>query len=268
MKIGFVQFAPVFGDRDANLNIVSRLIMTGSADVLVLPELFNTGYTFASREELCALAEPVTGPTYDALLQLCKRRSICIAYGYAEKSTDVVYNSMAMIGPDGLIGNYRKIHLFLDEKDLFARGDNGFTVLEYRGTKYGLMICFDWIYPESARTLALRGAQVIMHAANLVLPYCPDAMVTRALENRVFTVTANRIGSESRAGKSHAFIGMSEIVSPDGKILCRAQKEECCVVADIEPGIAKNKKITPRNDLLDDRRPEFYEGSHPGKNTI
>ncbi|OGC39728.1 hypothetical protein A2Y85_02460 [candidate division WOR-3 bacterium RBG_13_43_14] len=259
MKIGFVQFAPVFGDRNANLNTVARLIEGCSADLLLIPELFSTGYTFASHKELLSLAEPVTGPTFEALLQLCKKKSICLAYGYAEKDNDVIYNSMAMIDPNGLIGNYRKIHLFWDEKDLFAPGNNGFQVLEYEGTKYGLMICFDWIYPESARTLALRGAQVILHPSNLVLPYCPDAMVTRAIENRVYTVTANRIGEESRAGKNYAFIGMSEIVAPDGKILCRAQKEECCQVVDIEPGIALNKKVTPRNDLLADRHVKYYQ---------
>ncbi len=260
MKIGFVQFAPVFGDRDANLNTIMRLIKGYSSDIdlLVIPELFNTGYTFANRDELLDLAEPINGPTYNALHQLCKQRSCCLVYGYAEKHSDAIYNSIAMIDSNGLIGNYRKIHLFWDEKDLFDVGDTGFQVHEYKSVKFGLMICFDWIYPESVRTLTLLGAQVILHPSNLVLPYCPDAMITRAIENRVFTVTANRIGEESRAGKKLVFIGMSEIIAPDGKILCRVQKQECCAVVEIEPGIALNKKVTPRNDLLVDRQTKYY----------
>jgi len=122
------------------------------------------------------------------------------------------------------------------------------------------MICFDWFYPESARTLALKGADIIAHPSNLVLPHCPDAMVTRCLENRVFAVTCNRIGSEERAGKKRlTYIGNSEVVNPAGNILWRAAGNQVDLsVVEIDPSEAREKRITPFNDLLAARRPEHY----------
>src|SRR5919202_6692477 len=116
--------------------------------------------------------------------------------GLAELHSERCYNSAVVLGPSGFIGTYRKTHLFFEETLLFAPGDTGFPVWQAGGAKIGVMICFDWFYPEAARTLALKGAEVLCHPSNLVLPYCPDAMVTRCLENHLFSVTANRIGSE------------------------------------------------------------------------
>jgi len=122
------------------------------------------------------------------------------------------------------------------------------------------MICFDWIFPEAARTLALKGADLICHPSNLVLPYCPNAMVTRAIENRVFTITANRIGNEERNGKKKlTFIGQSEIVNPTGKILYRASEDqEEFHAVEINPLEAREKQINPYNHLLNDRKPKRY----------
>ena len=122
------------------------------------------------------------------------------------------------------------------------------------------MICFDWYYPEVARTLALQGADILCHPSNLVLPSCPDAMVTRSLENRVFSLTANRVGQEVRGGKLPlTYIGKSELVSPQGKILSRASidKEELLVL-EIDVNEARDKSINSYNDLLKDRRPDLY----------
>jgi predicted amidohydrolase len=122
-----------------------------------------------------------------------------------------------------------------------------------------MMICFDWLFPESARSLALKGAQLIAHPANLVLPYCPDALVTRCLENHVFTATADRVGSEQRGGVSLSFIGSSEIVDQNGNVLLRlSQTEEQIASADIDLSQASNKRINERNDVLADRRPDQY----------
>jgi len=96
------------------------------------------------------------------------------------------------------LGTYRKIHLFYKEKLYFAPGENPPKVFNVNGVNIGVMICFDWIFPETARTLSLQGAELIAHPANLVLPYCQNAMITRSIENRVFTATANRVGSELR----------------------------------------------------------------------
>ena len=122
------------------------------------------------------------------------------------------------------------------------------------------MICFDWYYPESARTLALQGAEILCHPSNLVLPHCPDAMVTRSLENRVFSITANRVGREARGGKPPlTFIGKSEVVSPTGRILSRASVDTPeLTVVEIDVDEARNKSINPYNELLKDRRPAHY----------
>ena len=165
---------------------------------------------------------------------------------------------MALISPDGLIGVYRKAHLFFEEKKFFQPGDTGFHIFEYKNVKLGMLICFDWIYPEAMRTLSIKGAQIILHPANLVTPYCPDAMITRALENRVFIILANRCGEEERNGKNNKFIGQSEVVSPQGKILVRVGQEECVKIVDIDPSLALNKKFNQYNDLLIDRREHLY----------
>jgi predicted amidohydrolase len=122
-----------------------------------------------------------------------------------------------------------------------------------------MMICFDWIYPESARALALKGAQLILHPSNLVMPYCPDAMITRCLENRVFAATANRIGEEERGGVKFSYIGTSEIVSFRGEILCRLGAAQTGVgVAGVDLAQAADKRINEYNDLLRDRRGPQY----------
>jgi predicted amidohydrolase len=122
------------------------------------------------------------------------------------------------------------------------------------------MICFDWIFPETVRTLALNGAQLIAHPANLVLPYCPDAMITRSIENRVFTATANRTGKERLScGEELTFIGGSQVTGIDGKRLGRLSRhEENVLVVEINPAEADNKAITDKNNIFTDRKPGLY----------
>lgn len=258
MRIGFLQFNPSFGNKDENLATAERMLTDAAADVIVLPELFNTGYAFLNKHELAGLAEPVNGKTGDFIYGLAKRLECAIAYGFAEKENDAYYNSMSFVAPSGTIASYRKSHLFFEEKFLFQPGNTGFKVFEYAGVKFGMLICWDWIYPEAMRTLALKGAQIILHAANLVTPYCPDAMKTRAIENRVFIVTADRAGDEIRNGKNFHFIGKSQVVAPDGEILVRVGEEECLKATDINPHLALNKKMNIHNDLFLDRRDKIY----------
>lgn len=258
MRLGFVQFDPRFGDRQYNLRRIERLIRRVDADLLVLPELCTTGYTFLTKDEVRTHAEPATGPTYEFFYGLARERRCAIAYGFAECDYGECFNSMAVVSPEGFAGLYRKSHLFLEEKLFFTPGNTGFKVLTVAGARIGMLICFDWIFPEAARTLACRGVQIILHAANLVLPYAPDAMVTRAIENRVFTLTANRVGTERRGDNEYRFIGSSQIVSPRGEVLCRARTAETVRVVEIDPELALDKKITPLNDILSDRRPELY----------
>jgi predicted amidohydrolase len=159
----------------------------------------------------------------------------------------------------GVVALYRKTHLFLDEQDLFLPGNTGFQVFEHAGARIGLMVCFDWYFPESARTLALRGSQIIAHPSNLVLPHCQTAMVTRCLENRVYAITTNRYGTEELGDKELTFTGASQLMTPRGERLLQAPVEgDCVLVAEIDPALADDKQVTPRNDLFANRRPEMY----------
>ena len=125
--------------------------------------------------------------------------------------------------------------------------------------KIGIIICFDWIFPEAARILALKGADIICHPANLVLPYAQRAMLARSVENRVYTVTANRLGFEKRGGDSFKFTGGSQVTSPSMEVLISGStdREEARVV-EVDLSKARNKSITEKNDIFKDRRPEIY----------
>ncbi len=262
MRVGFLQFAPVFGNKQANLERIRRWVLEApSLDLLVLPELATTGYLFLSRDEVAAVAEPVPdGPTSEFFLDLAQQRNLLIVAGLVERDGTHLYNSAAAFHPDGTTRVYRKVHLFWNEKDLFEPGNLGFPVWLYRGARLGLMICFDWYFPEAARTLALKGAEILLHPANLVLPWGQTGMQYRALENRVFAVTANRTGEEHRGGQHLAYTGGSQIVAPNGDVRLRVGREaEGIFFVDLDPGEARNKQITPKNHPFHDLRPDQYE---------
>jgi predicted amidohydrolase len=261
MRVGFYQFNPRFGRIDENVGRALNRVERAEADLIILPELFSTGYQFVSRREAADLSEEVpSGRTTRRLSELARDRGIWVVAGLAERKGKAVYNSAVLVGPRGYAGTYRKVHLFDEEKKWFRPGNLGFRVFRAGSLRLGIMICFDWIFPESARSLALAGADLIAHPANLVLPYCPDAMVTRCLENHVFAVTANRIGSEKRGGRKRlTYIGQSEIVGPNGRILARAPgNKEMLKILEINPREARKKKLNRYNDLLRDRRGEVY----------
>ncbi|HXN07450.1 MAG TPA: nitrilase-related carbon-nitrogen hydrolase [Nitrospiria bacterium] len=261
MKVGLVQTRPLFGEKKANVDQAIEAMSTVNADLMVLPELFNSGYQFASRSEVASLSEEVpTGYTARRLIRFARQKKLYIVAGLPEKKGRRYFNSSVLIGPSGYIDTYRKIHLFYEEKLWFSPGNKQLKVYEIGKARIGMMICFDWFFPEVSRLLALEGADILCHPSNLVLPHCPQAMMTRCLENRVFAITANRVGFEERAGKERlTFIGSSQIVSPSGEILCRASGEKAEVLLmEINPSEAKKKAINRYNHLFEDRRPDFY----------
>lgn len=261
MKVGLVQTRPLFGEKKANVDQAIEAMSTVNADLMVLPELFNSGYQFASRSEVASLSEEIpSGYTTRRLVSFARQKKLYIVAGLPEKKGRRYFNSSILIGPSGYIDTYRKIHLFYEEKLWFSPGNKQLKVYEIGKARIGMMICFDWFFPEVSRLLALEGADILCHPSNLVLPHCPQAMMTRCLENRVFAITANRVGFEERAGKERlTFIGASQIVSPSGEILCRASGEKTEVLLmEINPSEAKKKAINRYNHLFEDRRPDFY----------
>ncbi|MBM3286666.1 MAG: acyltransferase [Candidatus Eisenbacteria bacterium] len=266
MRVGWIQTEPVYGDTRANLRQVESVVQSREADLWVLPELFATGYLFGGRAELSRLAEAIpAGPTTQEMIRLSRSAGCAFVAGIAEGApSGMIFNAAIAVDPAGLRALYRKIHLFDLEKEWFDPGDTAYPVVSIAGARVGMMICFDWRFPEAARSLALAGAQIIAHPANLVHAHCQNAMVTRAIENGVFTVTANRTGAESRGDASLVFTGRSRIVAPDGRILSDGPAQEpACDVVELDPTAADDKRVTPRNDLLGDRRPAFYR-SGPG----
>lgn len=261
VHIGVVQNSPTFGRVKANLDHVTDLVSSVEADLFVLPELFATGYQFTSRREAARLSERVPdGTTTKRLVALAKQRSCGIVAGLAEQKGRSLFNSAVVVGPKGFIGSYRKSHLFYEETLWFTPGNTGFRVFQAAGVTLGVMICFDWFFPESMRTLALAGADIVCHPSNLVLPHAPNAMITRCLENRVFAITADRVGAEERGDKERlTFIGSSQIVSPQGEVLVRAStdREEVRVVG-VDPKEARRKTINRYNHLFTDRRADLY----------
>lgn len=259
MRVAAVQTEPSFGDIQGNIDRALELAGSVKADLYVLTELFATGYLFTSRDELASMAEPLSGPTVTRLREFTRKRGGILFAGLPELNGAKIYNSGTLIVNDELIAVYRKLHLFKKEKEIFDQAKDSFVVKEVGGVRLGLMICFDWVFPEAARTLALQGAQILCHPSNLVLPYCQRAMITRSIENGVFTVLTNRVGTEIRGGDELTFTGGSEIVGPRGELLAQASEDrEEVIVAEIEPALADDKWITPENHLFNDRRPEQY----------
>ena len=261
MRIGYYQFRPSFGKVRQNVKKVINALQDIKADLIVLPELAFTGYHFQDRNELKTLAEdPEKSSTVEALVELCQKNNIHLVTGFAEKNKDKIFNSALLIGPEGIEHTYRKLHLFNEEKNYFDKGDVPLQVNIVNDVKVGMLVCFDWAFPETIRALTLQGAEVIAHPSNLVLAFCQEAMITRCLENRVFAITTNRFGSDKRPHGELKFTGKSQIVGPGGVLINRAvSQREALYVTEIDPAQSQNKNITILNDLIADRRPEYYQ---------
>jgi predicted amidohydrolase len=261
VKIGFLQLKPQFGRVKENVRAAKSLLGGLTDATVVLPELFNTGYLFRNLEEIKELSEStVSGYTVGEMKKLAKKQTLNLVFGIAEVKNRKYYNTAVFINSRGKVETYQKVHLFDREKLFFEPGRGPFKTFDADGVRLGVMLCFDWIYPEVTRILALRGAQVICHPSNLVLPWAQDAMITRSIENRVFTITANRIGTEKRGSVSMTFTGKSQIVGPTGEILTSAgERSETLKVAEVDVAQADDKMVTPTNDLFEDRKPALYK---------
>jgi predicted amidohydrolase len=248
MRAGFLQFAPERLDVEGNLGrILGHL--EGVRDALVVtPELALTGYLFRDEPELLAHALAPDDPRLEPLFRLLRENRLFVALGLPERAPEGAYNSLLLAGPGGPVAVYRKIHLFDLERRYFKPGNAPPPVAEAAGARVGLMVCWDWYFPEFARFLARQGAQVIAQAANLVLPWCQDAMRTRSLENRVYSITANRTGTERAWGIRIEFHGRSQVVDPNGdRVLSAGPEEEGVFLAEFDPARADDKSINARN---------------------
>jgi len=261
VKIGFLQLRPQFGRVKENVRAAKSLLSGVTEATVVFPELFNTGYLFRNMDEVKKLSESAaSGYTVTELKKVAVAQKLNLVFGMAEARNRKYYNSSVLITARGKVHTYQKAHLFDREKLFFQPGTRTFSPIAVDEAKLGMMVCFDWIFPEVTRILSVGGAQIICHPSNLVLPWCQEAMKTRCIENRVFAVTANRIGTEKRGNVSLTFTGKSQIVNPKGEVLVSAgERSESLKIAEIDPAEALDKSVTANNDLMKDRRVTLYK---------
>lgn len=227
------------------------------AQLLVLPELFLTGYNIGG-DALRAQAETVDGPAAAQAAAIARESGLALLYGYPERGADGrLYNSALLLGPAGdTRANYRKTHLFGDmERDVFSAGQEPFVLAEVAGLRIGLLICYDVEFPELVRGLAVRGAGLVAVPTALMRPYhfVPRMMLpVRAFENQVFLIYANRCGEES----GMAYVGESCIVAPDGSVLARAGADETLLTATLDDAAMADSRAA--NTYLRDRQARHY----------
>ncbi len=268
INIACAQIDCVIGRPDVNgAKIIDQMRAAAAreAKLVIFPECALTGYAFESLEEAVPFAEAIDGPSSDAFARACRETGVYAAVGFIESAGDKFYNSVMLVGPDGVVGSYRKVHLpFLGIDRFLSRGDRPFQVFELPFGKVGLNVCYDISFPESSRVLKLMGAELIVLPTNWPpgARRSPEFVVnTRALENHLFYAACNRVGTE----RGWQFIGRSKVVDCNGDTLAESGVEaEDLLIVEVDLQEANDNHIVNvpgayEIDRLADRRPEMYE---------
>jgi N-carbamoylputrescine amidase len=271
VTIACLQMQPRFGDVAANvahsLELIDEAAARG-AGLLVLPELANTGYVFASREEALGLAEEIpNGSTVAAWAGAAQRHRLHLVAGICERAGQKLFNSAVVIGPSGYIGTFRKVHLWNEENLFFEPGDLGFPVFHTPIGRIGVAICYDGWFPETYRLSALQGADIVCVPTNWV-PIPGQAEGRQAManlltmaaahSNSLFVACADRVGTE----RGQPFEGQSLIVSYTGWPVAgpASRENEEIVLAEVDLGEARRKRNwNAFNQVLRDRRTDVYD---------
>lgn len=271
LVVASVQMEPRVGHTAANVARSVELIEQAAAkgaSIVVLPELANSGYVFASRAEAFALAEPVPdGPSTRAWAEVAQRCNVHVVAGIAEREGDRLYNAAAVLGPRGWLGTYRKLHLWGDEHLFFEPGNKGLPVFHTELGRLGVLICYDGWFPETYRLLAMQGVDLVCMPTNWVpMPQQPadrPAMATTlamasAHSNGMNIVCANRTGTE----RGQPFVGQSLIVGAQGWPLAGPAshdgEEILCARINLKAS-RQARHLNAFNDVLRDRRDDIYD---------
>jgi predicted amidohydrolase len=252
-----VQFAPTLADKARNTDRLVELTQQAfrqGARLVVHPEMSTTGYVWQDRAEVAPYAEPIPGPTVEKFADLARQHDgwIVAALPELEPATGGLYNSAALIGPQGLAGGYRKAHSYIAEVRWARDGDLGLPVFDTPLGRLGVLICMDAEYPEAARVLALAGCDVVCFPTNWLSEKTPSAYwMQRAWENGQYWICANRLGTERQV----QFSGGSAILGPEGEVQATIDDVEGIVLADVDPG----RSARARSRRLSGRRPELYQ---------
>lgn len=267
VTIAVAQIDIAFADRERNLRRMFQALeetAAKSARLTVFPEAALTGYCFDSLDQARPHVEPIPGPSTERMTQFCRKLGVFAVYGLLEGDSSRVFNACALVGPEGVVGSYRKIHLpFLGIDRFTTPGDRPFAVHEAAGMRIGMHICYDGGFPESARVMMLLGADLVVLPTNW--PPGSECMAgfavnTRAMENNIYYAACDRVGEE----RGFRFIGQSKICDPRGRALAEAPHDrEEILYAQIDVALARQKRIVrvPKLheiDRLNDRRPEMY----------
>jgi predicted amidohydrolase len=266
-KIAAVQMDCTFADKPRNLTVIRAHLAEAAqngAKLVIFPECALPGYCFDSKAEAMPHAEPIPGPSTQALASDCRRFNVHVVVGLLETAGDRLFNACTLIGPGGVIATYRKVHLpFLGVDRFTTPGDQPFAVHDIGGLCVGMNICYDGSFPESARCLMLRGADLIVLPTNWptgAISTARTLIPARAMENHVYYAAVNRVGSE----RGFRFIGMSRVLGCTGEFLTVSENDEPTILyAEIDPEKARNKHlvhIPGKYELhrANDRRPEMY----------
>ncbi|WP_413197339.1 nitrilase family protein [Pararobbsia alpina] len=272
--VACVQMEPHVGEKDRNVAESLRCVEEAAshgASLVVLPELANTGYVFESREEALGLAEVLSeGSTVKTWAEAARRLDVHIVAGITERDGDRLYNSAVLVGPSGLIGTYRKLHLWDRENIVFEPGNRGVPVFDLPFGRVSIAICYDGWFPEVYRLASSQGADIVCVPTNWVpMPAQPldrPAMATTlamaaAHSNGVMIACADRIGVE----RGQPFIGQSLIVGGDGWPLAgpAPQDREAILYAPIDvQRIRSARALSAFNHVLRDQRPDVYAPLH------
>jgi predicted amidohydrolase len=265
------QTDPRLGDVGENLAGIVAAVRASKARLVVFPECALTGYGFDSRERGLKVAEAVPGPATKAVQAACRESRAWAVVGLLERDGPSLYNSAALVGPDGVAGVYRKMHLpFLGIDRFTDKGDRGFPVFEAPFGRVGILICYDLSFPEAARVLKLGGAQVVVVPTNwpeAATVSCEHSPPVRASENHVNVVTCNRTGEEA----GFRFLGRSRMCDFAGRVLTVAGPGEEVVAAELDLAEADRNRVVNvpgmyELDRIADRRPEAYAAvTRPGR---
>ncbi len=267
-QIAGVQMDIKFGEPQANRDKMrAQLEQTvgAGAQLTVFPECTTTGYCFDSRGDALPYCEPADGTSVQQVGQWCRELNTHVVFGYLELDGEQIFNSLALVGPGGVVGRYRKMHLpFLGIDRFTTPATTPPEVFETPLGRIGMNICYDSSFPEAARILTLKGADLIVLPTNwpptsgLTADLIPNA---RALENQVYFMSVNRVGKE----RGFEFIGKSKICDPSGKELAFANHDgEEILYGEIRPERARQKhlvNIPGEHEVhrINDRRPELYD---------
>lgn len=267
IRVAGVQTDVAFARKDSNLARIESAIRESAAHgaaLTVFPECMLTGYCFTSKQEAMPYAETIPGSSTLRIAKSCRATNTHAIVGLLEADGAQLYNACALIGPAGLIGSYRKVHLpHLGVDQFTTPGDQPFRVHATDAIRVGMAICYDAAFPESARVMALDGADLIALPTN----WPPGAectadfvINTRAMENHVYFMAVNRVGSE----RGFEFIGHSKICAPAGRTIAEAlHTDETILYADVDVALARNKhivRVPGRHEInrFADRRPQHY----------